>query len=225
VPVGPPPRDLERGREIFQGGANGRTACAFCHTLRAALADAPFGPDLDHVYTEDSVAYGMTRDALRQLVLHQVQHPICEDPHSANRCMLSDLAAGADLAAVADFVSRCAANTAAQGCRPTVVAGPRGEARKGLRLYETLGCISCHWSAPNVQPIAPRFDGLYGSRVELTSGKTVVADDTYLIDSIILPDAETVKGFPAGMMSSRIAAEHVTVTQARTLVAYIKTLK
>jgi cytochrome c oxidase subunit 2 len=216
---------LARGREIFQGGANGRTPCALCHTLRAAVASGPFGPDLDEVFRTDSNAYGLTREGLKELVVKQVTHPVCRDPLNANRCMPSDLAAGGDLDAVAEFVSKCADNVAAPGCRPVVVAGPMGAAKKGLGLYQRLGCIGCHWANGSATPVGPRLEGLSGSRVQLTNGKAVVADDSYVLTSILAPDAATVKGFPRGVMSSRIQAEHITAAQAQALVAYIKTLK
>src|SRR5947208_1688020 len=111
---------LVRGREVFQGGANGRTPCALCHTLRAAAASGPFGPDFDNVFNEDSKAYGFTRKQFKQLVVRQVRHPLCLDPNNANRCMPSNLAAGDDLTAVADFISTCADNVGAAGCRPVV---------------------------------------------------------------------------------------------------------
>ena len=215
---------LARGRELFQTVAMGRQeACGFCHTLRAAATTGIQGPDLDSEFITDR-STGITDRGIRKIVLDQIRNPQCFDPNNANRCMPKNLVSGADAAAVADFVTRCAGRAGTPGCR-TVAGGLRGHARRGEGLYERLGCIGCHWSAGGVAPIAPSFIGLAGSKVELANGKTVTADDTYLLESILLPDHEIVKGYPAGFMSARIKTEHVTVSQAKAIIAYIKTLK
>jgi cytochrome c oxidase subunit II len=61
--------------------------------------------------------------------------------------------------------------------------------------------------------------------VKLANGQTLVADDAYLLESILAPDAKIVDGFPRGSMSARIPAGSVTTAQAKAIIAYIKTLK
>ena len=60
--------------------------------------------------------------------------------------------------------------------------------------------------------------------MQLTNGKTVKADDAYLIESIEDPDAEIVKGYQPGIMSGVIKPPDVEA-DAQDLVAYIKSLK
>ena len=67
--------------------------------------------------------------------------------------------------------------------------------------------------------------GLFGSKVELTNGKTVTADDAYLLEAIEDPDSEIVKGYQPGIMTSVIKPHQVAESDARDLIAYIKTLK
>lgn len=64
-----------------------------------------------------------------------------------------------------------------------------------------------------------------GSQVELANGQTVAADNTYLLESILLPDKQIVKGFSPGSMSVRIYPGQISSAQAAALVAYIRTLK
>ena len=67
--------------------------------------------------------------------------------------------------------------------------------------------------------------GLFDASVQLTNGKTVKADDAYLIESIEDPDAEIVKGYQPGIMSGVIKPHQIAEADAQDLVAYIKSLK
>ena len=70
-----------------------------------------------------------------------------------------------------------------------------------------------------------RCKGLFGSKVELTNGKTVTADDAYLLEAIEDPRRRDREGLPAGIMSGVIKPHQVAESDARDLIAYIKTLK
>ena len=71
----------------------------------------------------------------------------------------------------------------------------------------------------------PPLNGLAASKVELTGGRTIVADNGYLTASIAAPDAHIVKGYANGMMSSRVAPQHLSGAEIAALVAYIAALR
>ena len=60
----------------------------------------------------------------------------------------------------------------------------------GARVFAQYSCNTCH----GVQ--APTLSNLYGSKVRLEDGSTVVADDDYLRESILAPRAKMVAGYP-----------------------------
>jgi len=211
------------GRQLFQTSVKGKLACSFCHTLKAAEADGPFGPDLDNIAGEDRAA-GLSTQWFRRFVRHQIRVPQCLDPHEPSRCMPANLYTGADADAVTAFIVKCAGRAGTRGCEP-VAGGLEGEARSGEHFYAQLGCVGCHWTNGNETPLAPSFNGLYGSTVTLADGTTAVADDGYLLESILAPDAKIVDGFPAGAMSARVTPGEISLAQAKALIAYIKTLK
>ena len=97
--------------------------------------------------------------------------------------------------------------------------------QRGEKVAESAGCTGCH-TANGSKASGPTFRGLAGSRVELTDGRTVDADDVYLRSSITDPDADIVKGYPKGVMSAvmnnrkKLSDDDVTA-----LVAYIDALK
>lgn len=97
----------------------------------------------------------------------------------------------------------------------------------GERFYTQLGCSACH-SLDGTPMVGPTWKGLYGSEVVLTNGTTVVADEEYLRESIVAPDAKIVRGYAAGVMTATIAPYRSQLNQPGTvdaLIAFIKTLK
>ncbi len=105
--------------------------------------------------------------------------------------------------------------------REDAKAGAAPSAGKGRALAERLGCLGCH-STDGSTKDGPTWKGLYGSRVPLDVGRTVVADDAYIKESILDPGAKIVKGFPNIMPSFK---GNVSDRDVADLVAFIKTLK
>jgi mono/diheme cytochrome c family protein len=103
----------------------------------------------------------------------------------------------------------------------TTDAAPAGA---GQRLVDRLGCATCH-TIDGTTSTGPTWKGLAGSPVELADHRTVTADHAYLVRSILDPDADTVAGFPAGLMHSAIGPLHVTAAQADAIAHYIESLR
>ena len=93
-------------------------------------------------------------------------------------------------------------------------------AQQGERLFEQMGCSSCHLL--DRQGRGPIVRGVYGSRVQLSNGQTVLADDPYIRESILNPNAKIVAGYKPNIMPSfqgQISEEGILQ-----LVVYIKSL-
>ncbi len=86
----------------------------------------------------------------------------------------------------------------------------------GRQLFERLGCATCHGQQ------APTLAGVYGSRVQLSDGRTVTADDNYLRESILNPSAKIVAGYPPIMPTFK---GQISEGQILQLIAYIHSLK
>jgi cytochrome c oxidase subunit 2 len=87
-------------------------------------------------------------------------------------------------------------------------------------MFESLGCVSCH-GANAEGGRGPALIGVFSSNVVLSGGQTVRADEAYLRESIVNPQAKVVNGFGAIMPSFQ---GQVTEEQLLGLVAYIKSL-
>ena len=72
---------------------------------------------------------------------------------------------------------------------------------QGAALFRAAGCSGCH--APDSSVHAPELRGLYGRPVPLSDGSSVTADDNYLLDSILEPDKQIVRGYAPIMPSFR----------------------
>jgi hypothetical protein len=68
---------------------------------------------------------------------------------------------------------------------------------------------------------APTLANLYGSRVPLSDGSVVIADDDYIRESIVAPRAKIVLGYAPIMPTFK---GQLSEEQIMDLIAYIKTL-
>lgn len=67
-------------------------------------------------------------------------------------------------------------------------------AQFGAMLYQSRGCHTCH-SLDGSRGQGPSFKGVFGHPVKLQDGHTVMADENYIRESIMLPQAKIVAGF------------------------------
>ena len=92
-------------------------------------------------------------------------------------------------------------------------------AQRGAELFTQFACNTCHMAED--QQRGPVLNGLFGSRVELASGETVVADAAYIRESILNPQAKIVAGYPPIMPTFQ---GQVSEEQLLALVEYIRSL-
>lgn len=90
---------------------------------------------------------------------------------------------------------------------------------QGEALFSQLGCKTCHSGEKGAQ--GPALDGVFGHQVALQGGGKVLADESYLRESILMPAAKVVDGFTPVMPTyeGQIGEENL-----QKLVAYIKSL-
>ena len=90
----------------------------------------------------------------------------------------------------------------------------------GQQLFTDLQCITCHKADSTGK--GPSLVGVAGSAVQLADGRSVVADDNYLRESIVNSQAKVVQGYQPLMpvFQGQISEENLLQ-----LIAYIKSLK
>ncbi|TVP80103.1 MAG: hypothetical protein EA353_04820 [Puniceicoccaceae bacterium] len=91
--------------------------------------------------------------------------------------------------------------------------------RLGQQLYQRNGCMVCHQLVDTT--VAPTLHGIYGTERRLTSGETVLADEAYLIESIMDPRAKITQGYAASMPGYETVFNEEELAH---LIAYIRSL-
>jgi len=71
--------------------------------------------------------------------------------------------------------------------------GEGSMAQQGERLFQQLGCNTCHREDSLAR--GPSLVGLFSKPVKLVDGRTIVADETYIRESILNSQAKIVAGF------------------------------
>jgi cytochrome c oxidase subunit 2 len=92
-------------------------------------------------------------------------------------------------------------------------------ASSGETIFQQLGCVTCHRS--DTEGRGPNLVGVFGKPVLLEDGRTVIADENYVRESILSPSAKVVKGFKPIMP---VFQGLVSEEQLTELVAYVKSL-
>jgi cytochrome c oxidase subunit II len=107
---------------------------------------------------------------------------------------------------------------------------------RGEKWAGDFGCDACH-SFDGTTRLGPTWLGLYGSERIFSDGTSRVADEAYLRESILEPDALIVLGFPPGIMpgtyGEQFAAVQADILQREgveidiidDLIAFIRTLE
>src|SRR5690606_16582461 len=94
-----------------------------------------------------------------------------------------------------------------------------GLAERGYAIFRRNGCMGCHAAASSVH--APELSGLLGRRVHLADGSVVVADETYVRDSMVEPQKAIVAGYDAIMPSFK---DQLDEEEIMAVIEYIRSL-
>ncbi len=91
---------------------------------------------------------------------------------------------------------------------------------RGRKAFLKYRCISCHSADATAR--APVLEELFGKRVALRDGRTILADEHYLRESILNPGAKIVAGYENIMPTFKGQIDEQEMIE---LVAFIQSLK
>lgn len=103
------------------------------------------------------------------------------------------------------------------------LSGNEGETNPtvaGEKLFVEKACSTCHLA--NGTGRAPSLNGVYGNQVQLADGSKVAADDGYIRESMLQPQAKIVAGYQPVMPSFQ---GQLTEEQILALTSYIRSLQ
>ncbi len=92
-------------------------------------------------------------------------------------------------------------------------------ADQGRILVETNECRDCH--KLNDPFKAPTLEGLFGAEIDLADGRTIIADEGYIVESILNPARKISYGYQNSMPAyqGKLKAEQISL-----IVAYLKSI-
>lgn len=91
----------------------------------------------------------------------------------------------------------------------------------GAKLFVQKACITCH-AVDGSEKTGPHVNGIFGKEVPLADGSKVIADENYIRESILNPQASIVAGYDPVMPTYQGLLKD---KQIDALIAYIKSLK
>ncbi len=92
-------------------------------------------------------------------------------------------------------------------------------ALQGRKTFLKYRCLSCHSADEKAR--APVLEELYGKPVHLRDGRTVVADEAYIRESILEPGAKIVAGYENIMPTFKGQVNEEEIIE---LIAFIQSL-
>jgi cytochrome c oxidase subunit 2 len=98
-------------------------------------------------------------------------------------------------------------------------SGSESLASAGAKLFTQHACNTCH--RPDSLARGPNLEGLFGKPVSLQNGQTVIVDEGYIRESILMPQAKLVLGYQPIMPTFQGLISEEGILQ---LVAYIRSL-
>lgn len=93
---------------------------------------------------------------------------------------------------------------------------------KGAELFQKAGCVTCH-SVDGSPRVGPSLKGVFGTPQPIVGGDPVIAEENYIRESILQPQAKIVQNFQGQNMPSFQGV--LNDSQINAIIAYIKTLK
>jgi len=122
----------------------------------------------------------------------------------------------------------CAGPTATPTHLPIPTPSPTHEhvtlsPEAGAQLARQMGCSACH-SIDGNPSVGPTWKGLFSRSRLLSDGSTVTADEAYIQESILSPNAKIAQGFNPGIMPQDFR-DKLSDQEVQAVIEYIKTLR
>ena len=97
-------------------------------------------------------------------------------------------------------------------------------AERGAKYFQTRACASCHNVDNAAVKIGPSLYQKWGHEEEADDGQKVVFDENYVRESVMLPQAKIVKGFPRPSPMPSFQGQ-ISESELAAIIEYIKGLK
>lgn len=205
-----PPRDVQSaalGKYLFEGPAG----CTDCHAFGGV--GAATGPALD------GVVQAKGRDYVRNAIVNPENTVAAGHAPGIMPETFSFSMTDIEIDSLVDYIENPGAATPETGAAETPAAGQID----GQKVATATGCLACH-SLDGSVVVGPSWKGLFGSTREFEDGSSTTADETYMHESIVNPNAKIAKGFQPNLMPATYA-QTLSEEQITAIIEFIKTVE
>jgi cytochrome c oxidase subunit 2 len=200
-------------------------ACGSCHSVDGS---AVVGPTFLKLYGRkgefsDGQQYTADENYIKESILYPQAHVVKGYPNPSPMPAFEGKLSDEDITNIIQYIKSLSE-------APKVVVAKKQEdlstmapADRGKKYYQEKLCIGCH-SLDGSRVVGPSFKGLYGKAGKFTDGGTYVADDAYITESILTPNAHVVEGYPAPSPMPAYEGQ-LSEEQVKDIIEFMKTLK
>lgn len=175
-----------------------QNACNSCHSLDGSRLVGPsflqlFGRQATH---DGGVSYVADENYIRESILQPQAKVVDGYPKPSPMPSYEGRLNDDEISNLIAFVKSL--KEAPKAVKPVAAAkdpSTMEPAEYGKYLYQQKACIGCH-SLDGSKVVGPTFKGLYGRAGKFVDGTDYVADDSYIKESILNPQAHVVEGYP-----------------------------
>lgn len=200
-------------------------ACGSCHSVDGASI---VGPTFLKLYGrqgefDDGTQYTADENYIRESILYPQAHVVKGYPHPSPMPAFEGKLSDEDISNIIAYLKSLNEAPKVVQKKPQVDLASLSPADRGKQYYTEKLCIGCH-SLDGSRVVGPSFKGLYGREGKFTDGASYVADDAYITESILKPNAHVVEGYPSPspmpVYEGQLSNEQVT-----DIIEFIKTVK
>lgn len=200
-------------------------ACGSCHSVDGS---AVVGPTFLKLYGrqgefDDGQPYTADENYIRESILYPQAHVVKGYPRPSPMPAFEGKLSDEDISNIIAYLKSLNEAPKVVQKKAQVDLASLSPAERGKKYYSEKLCIGCH-SLDGSRVVGPSFKGLYGKEGKFTDGTSYVADDAYITESILKPNAHVVEGYPAPspmpVYEGQLSNEQVT-----DIIEFIKTVK
>lgn len=203
-----------------------QNACNSCHSLDGSRL---VGPSFLNLYgrkanLDDGSSYEADENYIRESILNPQARIVSGYPRPSPMPAYAGRLSDDDITNLVAFI-KTLTGEAAPAPKPIAAAdaSTMTPEERGKLHYQQKACIGCH-SLDGSAVVGPSFKGLYARKGEFDDGTAYTADDAYIKESILQPQAHIVKGYPKPSPMPPYEGQ-LSDSEIADVIAFIKTIQ
>ena len=200
-------------------------ACASCHSVDGSMG---IGPTFLKLYGreaswDDGQSYKADENYIKESILNPQARVVKGYPRPSPMPAFEGRLSNDEITSIIEYIKSLNEAPKVIKTKPKEDLSSLSPSERGKRIYTAKACVGCH-SLDGSRLVGPSFKGLYGREGIFTDGTSYTANDSYITESILKPNAHVVQGYPSP--SPMIAYEgQLSEAEIKDIIEFIKSVK